>query len=135
MTKNVSNKLKLILAGVLLVLVLFNVIAFAVPFNNHFNTTFWVSYIGVMVSLLASFFFLAIPLNNADFNNDLCGNKVSLFTILLVVIQLAAGIVFMAVPATLPSWVAVVVLVAVFVVFVFVLVATLITNASKKEAE
>ena len=67
MSKNVENKLKLVLAGMLLVLVLFNVIAFAVPFNNHFNLTFWLAYGGVMASLVASFFFLAIPLNVSPF--------------------------------------------------------------------
>lgn len=130
--KKMENKLKLLLSAVILLLVLFNVVAFAVPFTNHYNALFWTSYMTVIASMVAVFFFIAIPLNVDHYKNNETINKITLFSCLFILLQTGLGILFMAL--TVELWIGIIVLVTVLVVMLFLNIFVLI-QAPKEETE
>ena len=127
-----ENKLKLLLSAVILLLVLFNVVAFAVPFANHYNALFWTSYITVIVSMIAVVFFIAIPLNVAYYKNNDTVNKITLFSCLFIILQAGLGILFMAL--TIELWIGIIVLATVLIVMLFLNIFVLI-QTPKEETE
>ena len=136
MSKNVSNRLKFLFAGIILLFILFNILAFAIPFEPRFNAVYWVCYGGFAVAVLASIMFVVIALNADKYHNDKCANKVSLFSCCYVVLQLVASIIFMAVNSdSLKTWVPVVIIAVIFVAMVFLLIMAVVGSEEEPEEE
>ena len=136
MSKNVTNKLKALFAATILVLVAFNLVAFLVPFNAKYGSVFWASYISGVAAIVSVLIIISIPLNNNEFKNDECGNKVFLFSLLFLAVQLAAGIIFMAVAQNIKDWLGAILVSFIFVILLFINILVLIhNNASKDDAE
>ena len=136
MSKNVSNRLRFLFAGIILLFILFNIIAFAIPFENKFNAIYWVSYGGVLLSVLATLMFVVIPINADRYHNDKCANRVTLFGCLYIVAQLATSIVFMAINSEdIKTWVSIVVVAVVFVVMVFLLIMAVVGSEEEPKEE
>ena len=131
MSKNSQNKLKFILAGVILLLVLFTVIAFAVPFENKFDATYWVAFAFAFLDAIAAIFGLGIVMNADDYNNDAAVNKISIIGCASAVLGVAASIIFMAVTIT-EVWIPVVILAVVFVVIVMAVLYVVFTGKTEE---
>ena len=132
MSKNVENKLKFMLIGVALMMILFTVIAFAVPFVDKFSGTYWIGFAGAFANGIAAVFFLAVAFNADDYKNDKLGSLIGWCSLLTVVIGIAVGIVFMAIQAEI--WVAALVVAAQFVVLLMGLFYILLTNKNEEPA-
>ncbi len=137
MSKNVSNRLKFLFAGIILLFILFNILAFAIPFDNKFNAIYWVCYGGFVLATLATIMFVVIALNADKYHNDKCANRVSLFGCSYIVLQLVVSIIFMAINSeNIKTWVPVVIISIIFVAMVFLLVmATIGSEEEPKEEE
>ena len=111
MSKNSQNKLKFILAGVILLLVLFTIVALAVPFENKFDTKYWVAFSFAFLDVIAVIFGMGIVINADDYNNDSAANKISLIGCASTIVGFVASIIFMVVTIE-QIWVPVVILAA-----------------------
>ena len=132
MSKNIKNRLTFMLVAVILFLVVFNVIAFAVPFTNHYNSLFWVSYAFYYLEIIPTVFALFIAGNTKDYDNDECGNKISIVSGLVILIGIVASIIFMAVTIE-QIWIPIVVLALVFVLSVLAIFYVFIQNKNDKD--
>lgn len=129
MSTNIKNRLKFIFAGEILFTILFLVVALASPFPNKYNLTYWVSFGAVFLALATCTMVDFIAINSDNYNNDKCGNRVSLLSACYYVIQVALSIILMAINSeSLQSWLTIVLSVAVFVVMTFIMVAAIITS-------
>lgn len=136
MSKKVQNRLKFLFAGVILLLILFNILAFAIPFNNKFNIVYWVSYGGMTIASLATIMFVMIALNADKYQNEACARKVSLFGCAYLIVQLIVSIVFMSVNSeTLQAWIPIVITAVIFVVMVFLLIMSVIGSEGQDDFE
>ena len=136
MSKKVLNRLKFLFAGVILLLILFNILDFAIPFDNKYNIVYWVSYGGMTIASLATIMFVMIAINADKYHNEACARKVLLFGCLYLVIQLIVSIVFMSVNSeSLKSWIPIVITAVVFVAMVFLLIMAVIGSDGQEELE
>lgn len=133
MSNNVQNRLKFMFAGVLLLLVLYTVIALAVPFGAKFSVGYWVAFGGVYANAIAAVMFILTPLNADGYNNDSCANKMSLISICMVVLGIVVGIIFAAV--VVEWWVVMVVVAVELVCALLCAFYFLVTSKSSAEAE
>lgn len=131
MSKNIKNRLTFMLVGVILLLVVFNVIVFVIPFKNHYNALFWIAYAFYYVEIIPTLFALFVAGNTKDYDNDKCGNQVSIVACLVDLVGIVASIIFMAVEIE-QIWIPVVVLVAVFVVSLLAIFYVFIQNKNEK---
>jgi len=139
MSKNVRNRVRILLAGVGLLTALFVIIALAVPFDLKWNNlTYWMSFIGVFLAIGVVAMFAFITLNPGKFNNDNSANKVVLVGGCYFVVQLIVSIIFLAInSADLASWIPIVVIASLFAICVFGLIVVLLSGEpeDKKEEE
>ncbi len=133
MSKNVKGRLNFLFAGVILLLLLYTVLALAVPFEQRFTGGYWVAFGGAFANAVAAIMFLLVPLNTDAYGNDACANKLSLVSCCMVVLGDVIGIIFAAVAAEI--WVAVIVVAVEFVLALLVGFYFLTTSKSEAEAE
>jgi len=131
MSNKVQNKLRFLIGGVLLLLALFIVVAFVVPFEAKFNYKFWVSFACAVVNCAAAVTFMLIPLNADGYDNDNCANKTSILAVIMAVLGIALGVIFMAV--TVRTWIAAVVISVEFVIVALAALYFLVTGKEKKQ--
>ena len=112
-------------------MILFTVIAFAVPFERKFGGTYWVAFAGAFANAIAAIFFLAVCINADDYKNDKVGNLIGWCSLCTVVVGIAVGVIFMAVAADV--WVAAIVVAAQFIVLLMGLFYVLLTNKNEEE--
>ena len=96
----------LVVLGVLLVLYI--LIAFLIPFVH--TATFWVSFVFTLIAfaVVAASIYIAF-IKNPDAKSRFYGFPIAKIGVLYGAVQLLAGIVFMALAAIVPAWVAVLV--------------------------
>ena len=96
----------LVVLGVLLVLYI--LIAFLIPFVH--TATFWVSFVFTLIAfaVVAASIYIAF-IKNPDAKSRFYSFPIAKIGVLYVAVQLLAGIVFMALAAIVPAWVAVLV--------------------------
>lgn len=96
----------LVVLGVLLVLYI--LIAFLIPFVH--TATFWVSFVFTLIAfaVVAASIYIAF-IKNPDARSRFYGFPIAKIGVLYGAVQLLAGIVFMALAAIVPAWVAVLV--------------------------
>lgn len=96
----------LVVLGVLLVLYI--LIAFLIPFVH--TATFWVSFVFTLIAfaVVAASIYIAF-IKNPDAKSRFYGFPIAKIGVLYGTVQLLAGIVFMALAAIVPAWVAVLV--------------------------
>lgn len=96
----------LVVLGVLLVLYI--LIAFLIPFVH--TATFWVSFVFTLIAfaVVAASIYVAF-IKNPDAKSRFYGFPIAKISVLYGAVQLLAGIVFMALAAIVPAWVAVLV--------------------------
>lgn len=136
MSNNIKNRLKFIFAGEFLFTILFVTIALASPFPNKYNLTYWISFGAVFLCLATCTMVDFIAINSDNYNNDKCGNRVSILSCGYYVIQIALSIILMSINSeSLQSWLSIVISVAVFVVMAFILVAAIITSPGNDAQE
>lgn len=100
------------------ILVLLNVIAFAVPFTK--NATFWLSYGFTMLAVFVQIYVFRTAFKGADtIKSKLYGVPVARVGVLYLIIQFVCGVLFMALAVVIPTWVA-------LLVYVFCLVLAVI---------
>ncbi len=130
MEKKLSNGLKTLLLGAILLFVLFSVIAFAVPFNNKFNASFFISYFAPAIAIVTLIFFVAVALSGTDYNNDVFGKKVLIFGSCFVLTQTITSIILLICNSNmkLETYVSGIVSAVIFVVFAFLLGFTAVNN-------
>ncbi len=137
MSKNVRNRVRILLAGVGLLTVVFAIIALAVPFDPKWDSlVYWISFGGVILALGAVAMFAFITLNPGKFNTDASANKVVLFGGAYFVVQLIVSIVFLCVnSADFKAWIPVVVIAVLFAVKVFLMIVVLLLGEGSDEEE
>lgn len=138
MSTNIKNRLKFIFAGEVLLTLFFIVVAFAVPFESKYNLTFWMSFGSVILALATVSMADFVGINSDNFNNDKCGNRISLTSVGYFVIQLVASIILFAINSeTFPGWISIIITTGIFVVMTFIIIAAIITSPGddKKEEE
>ena len=96
----------LVVLGVLLVLYI--LVAFLIPFVH--TATFWVSFVFTLIAfaVVAASIYIAF-IKNPDAKSRFYGFPIAKIGVLYGAVQLLAGIVFMALAAIVPAWVAVLV--------------------------
>lgn len=94
--------------GLGVLLVLYILIAFLIPFVH--TATFWVSFIFTLISfaVVAASIYIAF-IRNPDAKSRFYGFPIAKIGVIYGAVQLLAGIVFMALAAIVPAWVAVLV--------------------------
>ena len=103
------NKLKSKQKGVLilaLLLVVFTVIAFALPFKK--NALFWVSYIFGVLAILTQVYVLRSAFGGKEVRSRFYGFPVAKVGFIALVMQLVLSFLFMALSAICPLWIAIV---------------------------
>ena len=104
MTKNQTR----ILAVVIIVLIAFSVIAFAVPFVK--TGLFWMSYIFGVISILAQLYVLKVAFDGAEsIKSKFYGFPIPQVGFVYMAAQVVVSLVFMILSAVVPIWIAVVV--------------------------
>ena len=132
MSKNLKNRLMFMLVAVVLLLVLFNVIAFAVPFEGKFNALYWVSYGFSYVVIIPLIFTLFIAANADEFNNDKCANLISLASLGIAAVGIFLAILFMALNIE-DIWIPIVIMAVFFVFSMLGIFYVFINNKNEKE--
>ena len=136
MNKNISNKLKLMIACGALFTVLVAIIALAVPFENKFNNVYWLAFISSILAFVAVASFAAIVMGNAPYANEKCANRIFLVSICFLLLQNVLAVVFMAInKGNIQNWIPIVILAGVFVIMTFALAAILITGKEEVKTE
>ena len=94
--------------GLGVVLVLYILIAFLIPFAH--TATFWVSFLFTLIAfgVVAAAFYIAF-IRNSDAKSKFYGFPIAKIGTIYSLVQLIAGIIFMALAALVPAWVAVLV--------------------------
>ncbi len=101
-----------------IVLILFCILAFAIPFVR--GGVFWLSFIFTLIALCAQFYVLKTSFDHGESaRSKFYGFPIARIGLIYLVIQLVAGFVCMALGLFLPAWVA-------LVVFVIILTAAAI---------
>ena len=137
MKKTTLNKLRYIIALEAILVLLFCIIVFAVPFENKFNGAFWTSFVAVFISMVMIFAMIAIVFTQEKYKNDKCANKLSLISCIYSVVSVALSIILIVVNGNSPLQVYLpIILVACFnAVMIFLLIFALISSESNEEAE
>lgn len=104
MTKNQTR----VLAVVIIVLIAFSVIAFAVPFVK--TGLFWLSYIFAVISIFAQIYVLKVAFDGAEsIKSKFYGFPIAQIGFFYMAAQVVVSLVFMILSAVVPIWIAVVV--------------------------
>lgn len=104
MTKNQTR----VLAVVIIVLIAFSVIAFAVPFVK--TGLFWMSYIFGVISILAQLYVLKVAFDGAEsIKSKFYGFPIAQIGFFYMAAQVVVSLVFMILSSVVPIWIAVVV--------------------------
>lgn len=121
---------KRLLAGLLIILLTFSAVAFAVPFYK--NGIFWISYLFGIVSIMVQIYVLKTAFGKSGAKSKFYGFPIARIGIFYMGIQLIFSFIFMACANIAPIWLA-------FIVFVLLLAASMIgfisTDAIKDEIE
>lgn len=125
------NKKKLrYLISMVIILLLFNVIVFAVPFTRTQN--FWIGYAFAMVSIVAVLLAFTYTLGrDTTLKSKFYGLSLIYIAWIFLIIQLPISLIFMALP-NIPMWICVIVCGLIFGVCSIGFIAT---DASKEEIE
>ena len=94
--------------GLAVLLVLYILVAFLIPFVH--TATFWVSFVFTLIAfgVVAASIYIAF-VKNPDAKSRFYGFPIAKIGALYGVVQLAAGLIFMALAAYVPAWIAVLV--------------------------
>ena len=122
-----KSKLR-VLASAAIVLVVYLVLAFAIPFAK--TGAFWLSVVSTVIAILAQLVFLRSAFDrDSSAKSKFYGFPVARVGVIYLVVQLVAGFVFMALAAVAPGWLA-------LVVFVVILAAAALgLNATEEMRE
>ncbi len=136
MTKSLSNKLKYVILIEVLLLILFNVVVFAVPFNNKYNPTFWISYATVYVAMIVIFGVISILFTQDKYQTKKCVNRIFLYSFIFSIASIAASLILIVVNGSnaIEVYIPVVIIAILDVLMIFLMVATLISS-DKDEME
>ena len=113
MTKNASKGI----LTLLILLVVFSVITFVIPFPK--NTVFWIAYICGVVSILFQLYIFKSSFGASDARSRFYGFPIARLGIYYLIIQLAVSIIEIAFSKFLPTW-------AVIIINVLILAVALI---------
>lgn len=117
----------LISIGILLVI--FNVITFAIPFAK--NATFWISYIFGMIAILVQTAVMKIAFTGTEtVKSQFYGFPIARIGVVYAVIQIVLSILFMALGMFIPWWIPLVLFV---VLFGFSAIGFIATDATRDE--
>lgn len=96
------------ITGLCVLLVLYSLIAFLIPFVM--NTTFWVSFLFTLIAfgVVAASIYIAF-VKNPDAKSRFYGFPIAKIGVIYGAVQLIAGLIFMALAAWVPAWIAVLV--------------------------
>ena len=101
-----NNQIKFIVF-IAVILIVFNVIVFAVPFQK--NSVFWLSYIFGMISILLQILFMYTAFNGAgDNRSKFYGFPIARIGIVYAIVQILLSISAMAVGPFIPVWIPIV---------------------------
>ena len=137
MKKSLSNKLKYVILLESLLVILFTVIIFSVPFGNKFNGSFFVSFVSVLIAMIMIFSIIAIIFTQEKYHNEKCVGRVLLFSCLYSVLSVAASIILVAVNGNSPLevYIPLIIVAIVNLAMIFLLIYSLISNEEDKEAQ
>ena len=113
MSKNASKGIMILL----ILLVVFSVIAFVIPFPK--NSVFWIAYICGVVSILFQLYIFKSSFGASDAKSRFYGFPIARLGLYYLVIQLIVSIIEIALSKSLPTW-------AVIIINVLILAAALI---------
>lgn len=106
------------LAVLAIVFVVYNVLAFVIPFEK--TGTFWLSYVFTAIAVLAQGYIFHIAFNNGEqVKSKLYGFPIARLGVIYLAVQMIVGFAFMALAAIVPGWIAV-------ILFVLILAAAAI---------
>ena len=136
MNKSTFNKLRYIIALEAILVILFCVIVFAVPFENKFNGAFWTSFASVIISMVFIFAMIAILFTQDKYKNEKCANRLALVSCIYGILSIALSFILIVVNGNSPMqvYLPIVLVACVNAVMIFLLIFTLISCESNEEA-